>query len=185
MQNMVTKNSIGECFAAQGKDKTGPGRARREALRGVLGKRGKRAFISGEQGNKGKLLRGTGEQRQYWGTGMIRKQIFDFLGTGEHANLFQGNSGTGTPPGGPQEGGGGRVGYGMIRHCLAGRSSMLCCELWRSRQTMTWRNKALPENTGFLHGVAVVGIVRQDSTGECVARQSKGKVGPVQCTGVW
>ena len=51
------------------------------------------------QGNKGQILRGTGEQRQYWGTGNIRKQIFDFKGTGEQANLFQGNKGTGTPPG--------------------------------------------------------------------------------------
>ena len=69
-----------------------------EALPGVLGNRGKRVFISGEQGNKGQILRGTGEQRQYWGTGNIRKQIFDFWGTGEQANLFQGNKGTGTPP---------------------------------------------------------------------------------------
>ena len=70
-----------------------------EALPGVLGNRGTRVFISGEQGNKGQILRGTGEQRQYWGTGNIRKQVFDFWGTGEQANLFQGNKGTGTPPG--------------------------------------------------------------------------------------
>ena len=70
-----------------------------EALPGVLGNRGNRAFILREQGNKGQILRGTGEQRQYWGTGNIRKQIFDFLGTGEQANLFQGNKGTGPPPG--------------------------------------------------------------------------------------
>ena len=70
-----------------------------EDLPGVLGNRGTRAFISGEQGNKGQILRGTREQRQYWGTGNIRKQIFDFWGTGEQANLFQGNKGTGTPPG--------------------------------------------------------------------------------------
>ena len=69
-----------------------------EALPGVLGNRGNRAFISGEQGNKGQILRGTEEQRQYWGTGNIRKQIFDFWGTGEQANLFQGNKGTGTHP---------------------------------------------------------------------------------------
>ena len=31
----------------------------------------------------------------------IRKQIFDFLGTGEQANLFQGNKGRGTPWEGP------------------------------------------------------------------------------------
>ena len=72
-----------------------------EALPEVLGNRGERVFISGEQGNKGQILRGTGEQRQYWGTGNIRKQIFDFWGTGEQANLFQGNKGTGTPLGGP------------------------------------------------------------------------------------
>ena len=59
-------------------------------------------IISGEQGDKGQILRGTGEQRQYLGTGNIRKQIFDFWGTGEQASLFQGNKGTGTPLGGPQ-----------------------------------------------------------------------------------
>ena len=50
------------------------------------------------QGSKGQMLKGTGEQRQYWGTGNIRKQIFDFWGAREQANLFQGNKGTGTPP---------------------------------------------------------------------------------------
>ena len=50
-----------------------------EALQGVLEK----AFISGEQC---KILRVTGEQKQYWGTGNMRKQIFDFWGTGEQAN---------------------------------------------------------------------------------------------------
>ena len=44
----------------------------KEALPWVLGNRGNRAFISGEQGKKGQILRGTGEQRQYWGTGNIR-----------------------------------------------------------------------------------------------------------------
>ena len=72
-----------------------------EALPGVLGNRGNRAFISGEQGNKGQILRGTGEQRQYWGTRNIKKHIFDFWGTGEQANLFQGNKGTGVGP--PQD----------------------------------------------------------------------------------
>ena len=72
-----------------------------EALLGVFGNRGNRAFISGEQGNKGQVLRGTGEQRQYCGTRNIRNQIFNFGGTGEQANLFQGNKGTGTPLGGP------------------------------------------------------------------------------------
>ena len=66
-----------------------------EALQGVLRNRGKGYLF---QGNKDQILIGTGEQRQYWGTGNIRKQIFDFRGTGEQANLFQGNKGTGTPP---------------------------------------------------------------------------------------
>ena len=61
-----------------------------EALLGVLGNRGNRAIISGEQGNKGQILRGTGEQRQYWGTGNIRKQIFDFWGTGNKPIYFRG-----------------------------------------------------------------------------------------------
>ena len=64
-----------------------------EALPVVWGNRGKRAYISGEQGNKGQILRGTGKLRQYWETGNIRKQIFNFGGTGEQANLFQGNKG--------------------------------------------------------------------------------------------
>ena len=75
-----------------------------EALPGVLGNRGTRAFISREQGNKCLILRGSGEQRQYLGLGEHREQIFDFWGTGEQAILFQGNKGTGTPPpplGGP------------------------------------------------------------------------------------
>ena len=53
-----------------------------EALPRVLGNMGKGYSFQGEQGNKGQILRGIGEQRQYWGTGNIRKQIFDFWGTG-------------------------------------------------------------------------------------------------------
>ena len=56
----------------------------------VLGNRGKRVFISGEQGNKCQILRGTGEQRQYWGTGNIRKQIFDFWEQGNKPIYFRG-----------------------------------------------------------------------------------------------
>ena len=48
-------------------------------------------------GEQGKRVFFLGEQRQYWGTGNIRKKI-DFWGTGEQANLFQGNKGTGTDP---------------------------------------------------------------------------------------
>ena len=67
-----------------------------EVLPGVFGNRGKRAFIPGEQRPNFEGNRGT--NKKYLGTGNIRKQIFDFLGTGEQANLFQGNKGTGTPP---------------------------------------------------------------------------------------
>ena len=61
-----------------------------------LEENGKRAFISGElwpncEENK--------EQRPYWGTGNIGKQIFDFRGTGEHTNLFNRNKGRGPPSG--------------------------------------------------------------------------------------
>ena len=76
----------------------------KEALPGVLGNRGNRAIISGEHGNKGQLLRETGEQRQYWGTGNIRKQIFDFWGTGEQANLFRGTRKQVSPPPPPPRG---------------------------------------------------------------------------------
>ena len=66
------------------------------ALRPSQGFRGigeKGEFISWEQGNKGQILRGTGEQSN------IEEHIFNFCGTGEQANLFQGNKGTGTPTG--------------------------------------------------------------------------------------
>ena len=59
-------------------------------------------LFQGNRGTKAKFYRGTGEQKQYWGTWNIRKQIFDFWGTGEQANLFQGNKGTETPLGGAQ-----------------------------------------------------------------------------------
>ena len=72
-----------------------------EALLRVLGNREKRAFILQERENKGHILRRTGEQRQYWGTGNIRKQILDRWGTWEQANLFHWNKGLVTPLGGP------------------------------------------------------------------------------------
>ena len=48
------------------------------------------------QGNKGLKIRGTGEHRQFWGTGNIENQDFVF---GEQSHFFEGNKGTGTPPG--------------------------------------------------------------------------------------
>ena len=62
-----------------------------------FGEQEKKGIYFWGSGEQRPNLRGTGEQRQYWGTGNIRKQIFDFWGTGEQANLFQGNKGTGTP----------------------------------------------------------------------------------------
>ena len=52
--------------------------------------------VSGEQGNKSKKLKGTGDQRQFWGTGNIENQDFDFGEQGKMP-IFQGNKGTGTP----------------------------------------------------------------------------------------
>ena len=59
-----------------------------EAFLGVLGNR---AFPSREQGKKGLKMRGIGEQKQFWGTGNIGSQNFDFK---EQDSLFQGNKGT-------------------------------------------------------------------------------------------
>ena len=75
-----------------------------EALPGVWRNREIRLFISGEQGNKGLKPKGTGEQRQFWGTGNIVNQDFYFGEQGKMP-IFQGNKGTGTftpkPLGGP------------------------------------------------------------------------------------
>ena len=46
-----------------------------EVLPGVLGNRGIRPFISGEQGNKSLKLKGTGEPQQFWGTGNTENQV--------------------------------------------------------------------------------------------------------------
>ena len=69
-----------------------------EALPGVFGNRGNRAFISGEQGNKGQLLRKTGEQRQYWGTEKYKKTIFRFLGNRGTSQFISGEQGNRYPP---------------------------------------------------------------------------------------
>ena len=69
-----------------------------EALPGVLGNRGIRLFISGEQGNKSLKLKGTGEQRQFWGTGNIENQNFDFKEQGRMPIVFRGTREQETPP---------------------------------------------------------------------------------------
>ena len=66
-----------------------------EALPGVLGKRGNRAVISGEQGNKGQILRGT---KTILGNREHKKTNFRFLGNRGTSQFIQGNKGTGTPP---------------------------------------------------------------------------------------
>ena len=63
-----------------------------ETLPGVLGNRGIRSFISGEQGNKNLKMKGTGEQRQFWGTGNIEHQDFD-LGEKGKMPIFSGEQG--------------------------------------------------------------------------------------------
>ena len=65
------------------------------AFAGVLMNRGKRHLFQWNRGSKATFY---GEQRQCWGLGNIRKQIFDFEVTGEQANLFQSNKGTGSLP---------------------------------------------------------------------------------------
>ena len=85
-----------------------------EALPGVLGSSGKGYLF---QGNRGTKVKFWGEQRQYWGTGNIRKQIFDFGGTGEQADLFQGNKATGTPPPPP-----GRASLKLVDHWWSWRN---------------------------------------------------------------
>ena len=60
-----------------------------EALPGVIGNMG----ISGEQENKGLKMRGTGEQRQLWGSRNIENQDFDFGEQGNEAILFRGTRG--------------------------------------------------------------------------------------------
>ena len=64
----------------------------------VLGNRGIRPFISGEQGNKSLKLKGTGEQRQFLGTRNIDNRDFD-LGEQGKMPISQGNKGTVTPSG--------------------------------------------------------------------------------------
>ena len=61
-----------------------------EARPGVLGNRGMGAYFSGEQGNKDPKMRGTGEQRQFWGTGNIENQDFVFGEQGKKAIYFRG-----------------------------------------------------------------------------------------------
>ena len=60
------------------------------ALPGVLGNRGTKVFILGEQRNKDLQMRGAWEQGQFWGTGNIGNE-------NRGGKRFQGNKGTGTP----------------------------------------------------------------------------------------
>ena len=66
------------------------------------------------QGNKGQILRGPGEQRQYQGTGNIRKQIFQF---GRNKGTSQFMPGEQVPP---SPGGGGGGGSTLSIICFSG-----------------------------------------------------------------
>ena len=59
-----------------------------EALQWVLGNRVIRPFISGEQGNISLKLKETGERGQFWGTGKIKNQGFDFGEQGKMPIFF-------------------------------------------------------------------------------------------------
>ena len=66
-----------------------------EALPGVLGNRGTRAFISGEQGNKGQILRGT---KTILGNREHRKSNFQYLGNRGTSQFISGEQGNRYPP---------------------------------------------------------------------------------------
>ena len=53
------------------------------------------------QGNKGQILRGTEEQKKYFGTGNIRKQIFRFFGNRGTSQFISREQGNRYPLGGP------------------------------------------------------------------------------------
>ena len=66
------------------------------ALQG-FGGTGEEIYLFQEnEGNKDLQMKGTLEQRKFWGTGNIGNDDFD-LGTGGQSDLFQGRNGTGTP----------------------------------------------------------------------------------------
>ena len=58
------------------------------------------SFISGEQENTGLKMKGTGEQRQFWRTGNIKNQDFDF-GEQRKMPIFSGKQST--PSGRPSK----------------------------------------------------------------------------------
>ena len=63
----------------------------------VLGNRGKRAVISGEQGNKGQILRGTGT-KTILGNREHKKTNFRFLGNRGTSQFISGEQGKRYPP---------------------------------------------------------------------------------------
>ena len=63
-----------------------------------MGNRGIRPFISGEQGNKSLKLKGTKEQRQFWGTGNRENQDFDFWEQGKMPMFFSRETREKVPP---------------------------------------------------------------------------------------
>ena len=68
-----------------------------EALPGVLGNRGTMAFISGEQGNKGQIFRGTGT-KTVLGNREHKKTNFRVLGNRGTSQFISGEQGNRYPP---------------------------------------------------------------------------------------
>ena len=62
-----------------------------------FGEQGNKAIYVRGQENRSLKLTGTGEERQFWGTGNIEIQDFDFGEQGKMPICFQGNKGTGAP----------------------------------------------------------------------------------------
>ena len=67
-----------------------------EALPGALGSRGNGAFISGEQGNRGQILRGT---KTILGNREHKKTHFRFLGNRVTSQFISEEQGNRYPPG--------------------------------------------------------------------------------------
>ena len=100
-----------------------------EALPGVLGNRGNREFISGEQGNKGQILRGT---KTILGNREHKKTNFRFLRNRGTSQFISGEQGNRYPLGRPQ--------YRMCWincacicvYCSTSRENC-CCGVWQGR----------------------------------------------------
>ena len=74
------------------------GKAKTEALPGVLGNRGKRVFTSGEQGNKGQILREQGNKYNIGEQGTYENK-FSIFGEQENKPIYFRGTREQVPPG--------------------------------------------------------------------------------------